>query len=147
MRHYGYRSVRGPFADLQDALSDLVDQVTEFTFGFGGERGFPRYEVSRDDAGYRVRVEVPGLSREEIDVTVAARTLTVSGDRKSVEPPEGARMLRDERPTGPFERTIELPEEIDTQGVVAKLESGVLEVTLPSRSKARGRRIEVELAD
>lgn len=135
---------RGPFAELQDALGDLFGQVSEFTFGFGSERGFPRYELRRTDEGYEAMVDVPGVARDDVEVTVTGRTLTISGERREVEVPEGARTLRSERPLGPFERTIELPDEIDVQGVVAQMSDGVLRVALPAGARARGRVIEIE---
>lgn len=141
---YRYREGgRGPFAELQGALSELFDQIGEFAQGFGGVRGFPAYEVSRVETGYQVAVDLPGVAREDVDVTVAGRTLTIAGERKQEEVPEGAGRLRSERPLGRFERTIDLPDQIDVQGVVAHMQDGVLTIELPTPARARGRKIEI----
>ena len=137
-------SGRGPFADFHEAVSELVDQVTDFALGLGGERGFPAYELRIRDDGYLAVFELPGVDRESVDVTVTERTLTVAGERPEWEPPEGARSIRTERPSGPFERTVELPGQVKIQGVVAQMRDGVLRVELPGQSHARGRRIDVE---
>ena len=137
-------SGRGPFAELQGALSELLDQVSEFAFGSIGEGRFPRYELRVEDEGYRAVFDVPGMRREDIEVTVTERSLTVSGERRQAAAPEGARAIRTERWFGGFERSVDLPGEVDTQHVVAQLREGVLEVQLPVHSRPRGRRIEIE---
>lgn len=142
-REFG-SSGRGPFAELQGALGELFDQVSEFAFGSIGEGRFPRYELRIEDDGYRAVFDVPGMPREDIEVTVTERSLTVSGERRESSAPEGARAIRTERWFGGFERSVDLPAEVDTQHVVAQLEEGVLEVRLPARSRPRGRRIEIE---
>ena len=93
-------SGRGALAEFRSAIGGLFESVVGMAPDFGIGRDWPRHELIVDDDAYRVQVELPGFSREEIDVSVAGRTLTVSGERKKFEPPEGARLLRSERPSG-----------------------------------------------
>ncbi len=141
-------SGRGALAEFKDAVTNLFDQVSSQVtslipdLGFGRE--FPRHELRVEDDGYRVLIELPGFKREEIDVSVVGRTLTVSGQRARFEPPAGGRMLRSERPSGDFELNVRLPSEVDAVAVVAQMRDGVLDVRLPGQKGARGRSIDVE---
>ena len=136
-------SGRGALAEFRSAIGGLFESVVGMAPDFGIGRDWPRHELIVDDDAYRVQVELPGFSREEIDVSVAGRTLTVSGERKKFEPPEGARLLRSERPSGTFELNVRLPAEVDALSVVAQMHDGVLEIALPKAS-SRGRSIDIE---
>lgn len=136
---------RGPLAEFSEAIGGLIEQVADL-----GPRmilgGGPRHELRIEDDGYRVLVEMPGVQREAIDVSVKARRLRVKAERPPFEPPEGARRLRLERASGSIELRLQLPDEVDAQAVVAQLSDGMLEIKLP-RPSARGRSIEVENAE
>ncbi|UCC73136.1 MAG: Hsp20/alpha crystallin family protein [Gemmatimonadota bacterium] len=136
-------SGRGALAEFKDAVTSLFGQVTSLVPDFGLGREFPRHELRVEDEECRVLVELPGFKREEIDVSVAGRTLTVSGQRPRFEPPESGRMLRSERPSGDFELVVRLPAEVDALAVVAQMRDGILDARLP-KSSGRGRSIEVE---
>ncbi|NIN70846.1 MAG: Hsp20 family protein [Gemmatimonadetes bacterium] len=141
-------SGRGALAEFKDAVTNLFDQVSSQVtslipdLGFGRE--FPRHELRVEDDGYRVLIELPGFRREEIDVSVVGRTLTVSGQRARFEPPAGGRMLRSERPSGEFELTVRLPSEVDAIAVAAQMRDGVLDVRLPESKETRGRSVDVD---
>jgi HSP20 family protein len=141
-------SGRGALAEFKDAVTNLFDQVssqvTSLIPDLGLGREFPNHELRVEDDGYRVWVELPGFQREEIDVSVVGRILTISGRRPRFEPPDGGRMLRSERPSGDFELNVRLPSEVDTVAVVAQMRDGVLDVRLPGAKAARGRSIDVE---
>lgn len=143
-------SGRGAIAEFKDAVTNLFDQVssqvTNLIPDLGLGRDFPRHELRVEDDGYRVWVELPGFKREEIDVSVVGRTLTVSGHRARFEPPQGGRMLRSERPAGEFELNVKLPSEVDAVAVAAQMRDGVLDVRLPGSKAGRGRPVDVEQA-
>jgi HSP20 family protein len=84
-------------------------------------------EAGRDQVV--ITAEVPGLAREELDVRAAGPTVTISGRPKRADA-EGERLLRAERPRARFERSFALPWELDADKVQAKLERGVLTVTV-----------------
>ena len=138
-------SGRGALTELKDAVSQLFRQVTDIVPDLGLKTEFPRNELRVEDDAFRVLVELPGMSREEVDVAVTGRALRVSGERERLEPPSGGRLLRSERPVGKFDLSIHLPEEIDTVGVSARMRDGVLHIRLPKLSQTRGRNIEVEV--
>jgi HSP20 family protein len=137
---------RGALAELKQAIGSLIEQVAGLAPDLGLGREFPRHELRVEDDGYRARLELPGVTRDEVEVSLAGRNLTVSGERRRFEPPAGAHMLRRERPSGRFSATIRLPGDVDPLGVVAKMKDGVLDVWMP-RPGPRGRNIEVESVD
>jgi HSP20 family protein len=98
--------------------------------------------VSSDDAV--VNVELPGVTPANINVSVEGDTLKVWGERQTHEPAEGEYYHRRERPSGKFERSIEVPFRIDPQGVEAAYENGVLKIRLPRAPESRPRKIEVK---
>jgi HSP20 family protein len=107
------------------------------------EAQFPR--VSFDDKGseFVVRAELPGLTEKDLELTATATTLTLRGERK-VEAPEGHSTHRSERSSFRFARTFELPAKVDSARVEARLEHGVLTVTLPKAPEAQPKQISVK---
>ena len=107
------------------------------------EARFPR--VSFDDKGdaFVVRAELPGMTEKDLELTATATTLTLRGERK-VEPPEGYSAHRTERSSFRFARTFELPAKVDSGRVEARLEHGVLTVSLPKAPEAQPKQISVK---
>ncbi len=95
-----------------------------------------------EPVGWVSTVEVPGADVEDLHLDVKDRVLTVSLKR-AVDPPEGKRALRRERRALRLSRRIELPEDIDTEGIVATLKDGVLTLRLPRRAPTQARTIPV----
>jgi HSP20 family protein len=91
-----------------------------------------------------VTTELPGVEPQDLDVTVTAGMLTIRAQRPTQELSDGERWLLHERPRGVFERTIELPFEVDTANVVATFENGVLIVRLQRPEEQRPRKVEVK---
>jgi HSP20 family protein len=104
----------------------------------------PAINVWEDTDAFRVEVEVPGLTQEQLQVAVTHKTqLTIQGERQGEEPAEG-RWHRRERGQGRFQRVLELPAAVDADRVEAKLENGLLLLTLPKAEEAKPRRIAVK---
>lgn len=93
-----------------------------------------------------LKAELPGLKREDIDLTVENTTLTIRGERKRDEGIADERYHRAERAYGPFTRSFTLPSTIDGGKVRAEYRDGVLTVTLPTREEARPRQIQVDVS-
>lgn len=94
-----------------------------------------------------LKAELPGLKREDIDLTVEKNTLTIRGERKRDDGVPDDRYHRVERACGAFSRSFTLPNTIDGGNVHAEYRDGVLTVTLPTRDEARPRQIQVEVAE
>jgi len=137
-------SGRGALAELKEAMGNLFESVLGLAPDLGIRQEFPRHELRVEDDAYRVRVELPGFKREEIEVTVTGKSLAIAGERPRFQAPAGAKMLRSERPAGKFDLNIRLPGEVDAVAVVAQMREGILEVRLPKQQAHRGRSIRVE---
>jgi HSP20 family protein len=139
------------FGDLRREMDRVVSDFERY-WGLGGNhrpngrgaaRGeFPRLSIEDRGAELRLRAEVPGLGEEDIDVSLEQTTLTIRGQRKP-DVPEGYSVHRQERGPLAFARSFTLPCRVDAEKVVATLENGVLEMTLPKVPEEQPRRIQV----
>ena len=104
---------------------------------------FPAVNVWEDNDAFHLEAELPGLKQEDVNIAVTQRNvLTLSGERK---PEEGeGRWHRRERGFGRFQRVLRLPAPVDADKVEARLDNGVLRLTLPKHEDAKPRRIAVK---
>lgn len=104
----------------------------------------PALDVSETAETYLIHIEVPGVSTNEIDVDLANNMLTIRGEKRRPYEANSTRMYRIERGYGPFERKVQLPEDIDPNSVEATLEKGVLTLRIGKRQGAPSLRIPVK---
>ena len=104
----------------------------------------PAINVWADEENIYVESELPGLDAGDVEVFVTGRQLMVRGERKPPVVDKGV-WHRQERAHGKFQRTLELPLEIDTASVQAQFQNGVLLVKLPKHAEIRPRRVEVQV--
>jgi HSP20 family protein len=94
----------------------------------------PTLDVAETDAGYQARIDVPGVAKEDVQVSVEGRRVSITAKvQAQADKKEGERVVYRERSTQAFSRTFTLPVEIDSTATTAKLENGVLTLTLPKR--------------
>jgi HSP20 family protein len=104
----------------------------------------PAVNVWETADAFHVELEVPGFVQDNLQVQVSQKThLTIQGERPAQEA-EGGRWHRRERMSGRFSRVLELPAPVDADKVEAKLENGVLHLSLPKAEEAKPRRIVVK---
>ncbi len=106
---------------------------------------FPALNAWADDKALHLEAELPGVLPTSLEVTVEGDELTLAGERPDLVE-AGLTEHRRERTTGRFSRVVRLPFGVDATGVEARLEDGVLVVTLPRAEAERPRRIEVQAA-
>jgi HSP20 family protein len=104
---------------------------------------FPLINLTEDKEKYFVRVELPGVKADELDIQVTANNLAISGKRKIAAEDESARYHRREREAGTFSRMIALPGEIDSDKVDANLENGILTIVISKAEIAKPKQITV----
>jgi len=107
----------------------------------------PRTEVIQQPDALLVRVEMPGLAADEIDVTVEDGVLTIAGERTQEDRQEGEGFVRSELVYGTFFRSIPLPDGADEDNIVAIVRNGVLEITIPITHHEQGRRVNVQAGE
>lgn len=102
----------------------------------------PRADLSEADDAYMVRAELPGVTKDQVEVQLMDQQLIISGEIAEQEQ-EGSRKHGSSRRTGRFELRTYLPGDVKTEGVTAQLSDGVLTVTVPKSEKAKPRKIEI----
>lgn len=120
--------------DLRPWSSSWLDQ---------GPTTFPALNVWADESALHVEAELPGLALDALELTVLGDELTIAGERSDVIE-EGSTWHRRERGVGKFSRVVRLPFDVHAAAVEARLEHGVLHVSLPKAEAARPRKIEVK---
>jgi HSP20 family protein len=139
------------FDEFWDPLRELarVEREVGRLFGAPGRTPFgsaPAMNVRADHDKVTVTAELPGVSLEDVDVSVVGRRLTLRGERRTSEPAAGGRYHRRERESGRFGRAVTLPYPVEVNAVTAALKDGVLTVTLPRAETDRPRKIAVQAA-
>jgi len=114
-----------------------------FATNLGG-RSYPRINLREDANNVYVEALLPGVDARALEMTVLRNTLTLAGERKNGV--ENVSWHRRERGVGRFLRTIDMPVDIDIEGVKADYRDGELTVTMPKAEAARPKRIEIKAA-
>ncbi len=104
---------------------------------------FPQMNIWTSEQGAVIRTEIPGIQPDDVNISLVNDTLTVRGARESLNLREGETCHRQERGSGQFMRSIQLPFSVDGDKVKAKFFDGVLEITLPRSEAEKPRKISV----
>lgn len=105
----------------------------------------PAIDVYENKENIVVAAELPGMKKEDIDVTLHEGTLSISGERKSESKAEAGETYRTERFFGRFQRTVSLPTPVAADKVKADYKDGILTVTLPKTEEAKPKQINVSV--
>lgn len=139
------------FNRLND-LRDELDSLFQMPFWSNGGRqsqlfsGWaPALDIYQNNDNVVALVELPGMRKEDIEISLHDGMLTISGERKS-EQKEGETAERSERFVGKFRRSITLPTRVDATKVSATYKDGILSVTLPKAEEAKPKQIQVTVA-
>ena len=147
------RTLLAPASSAMDSLRHEFDRLIDRVSTSGLASPWPTRVLDRmrpqpsvnlletDDALF-FESELPGVCREDLDISASDHELTIAGTR-TIDTPTQATTLRHERSTLRFERTLRLPVAVEADGIDASLENGVLTVSLPKAKPARTRRIAV----
>ncbi len=109
------------------------------------ERWRPAVNILEDSDAFMIDVELPGVPETAIDMKIEKRVLTLTGARETDGQNSARRTIRRERGQGPFVRSFQLPDTVDTDKVRAKLTRGVLHIELPKKEETKPRTIQVEM--
>lgn len=105
----------------------------------------PRVDAIEDTNAYILAVELAGVAKEDVQITVKESVLTITGEKKRTVTPEGVTFLAKGRRFGKFERSFELPETASTDGISAEFANGVLTLTVPKVAVKQPETISVEI--
>lgn len=118
----------GTSSDIEELLAvrDSIDALARAQVP--DNAATPRADLLDRGADFQLLLEVPGVSQQSLEIAIEGDELLIAGLR---EPNDGGRLVFGERPVGPFQRSVRLPERIDRERATAHLMSGLLTVTLP----------------
>jgi HSP20 family protein len=143
----GRRSIWDPVTDMaamQQAMERLLDEARGYE-GFGWRRGERVHRLPLDvyatDNDLIIEASVPGLSPDDVEITIEGEALTIKGERRP--PLENVDYVIQERRYGPFARTLTLNMPIQAEAAEAVFEKGVLTLTIPKAEEIRPRMIKV----
>jgi HSP20 family protein len=97
----------------------------------------PRVDETEDENAFHVRIELPGMGKDDVDITLASGMLTIRGEKKREEEEKGKDFFRKERSFGTFRRSLPIPAEVDESAIDASFRKGVLFIDLPKTEAAR----------
>lgn len=132
-----------PLTDMDDLFKGFFLRPLRLDVE-GGTQIRLKMDVSKTDDTYTVKAEMPGVAKDDIQVTVDGNQVTISGEvRKEKEEKKGEQVIRSERYYGAVSRSFTLPQEVDESKVVAKSSDGVLTLSLPVKAKSSTKKITV----
>jgi HSP20 family protein len=134
---------------LQDRMNRLFEEAAERRTRTGDEEGeieradwIPAADVYEDEGEYILALDLPGINRDALDVSLDEGRLSVRGERT---PTEGPNVRRAERPHGRFARSFSLPDAVDRSRIAADYKDGVLLLHLPKRAEEQPSRIKIDI--
>ncbi|MDT8320057.1 MAG: Hsp20/alpha crystallin family protein [Xanthomonadales bacterium] len=150
-----YGSFRRDMESLQKEMDRLFEDFWKGGAGPGwmgrsSEFGevMPRVDETEDEQAFHIRVELPGMDKDDVDLTLSDGFLTIKGEKKREEEEKGKDYYRKEREFGSFRRSLPIPAEVDESKIDASFKKGVLNIELPKTEEARKKikRISVKAA-
>ncbi|GAA5787526.1 molecular chaperone Hsp20 [Chitiniphilus shinanonensis] len=134
------RNLENWLDDPRRSMDEFVRSFFDRPLGFEGA-GQVKVDVTEDDAAYTVHAELPGVTKEDIEVQIEGNLVALSAEvKRSSEKKEGDKLLHSERYYGRISRSFRLAHEIDDAGAQASFDNGVLSLVLPKKAAGLGRR-------
>jgi HSP20 family protein len=138
-----------PLDRFFDIREDFDNVMRNFLRGFTSpvsSRGvFPLADAKEDEDKYTITVEVPGIDRKDLKITIKENSLLVEGEKKEETKEEKESYLRVERSYGSFRRAFNFASELDAKKVNAEFKDGILTVTLPKTEKEKPKEIDIKI--
>lgn len=136
-----------PMTNLHQQINNMFEQFDRELFepneNLGGGMFRPAVDLKEDADAYTVQVEVPGVSQENLHISMQENMLVVKGHKEQKHETGECQFRRVERSYGSFQRSLQLPRNVDGSRVSANLNDGVLEIRLPKHEDTRPRQIAI----
>lgn len=140
-----FRSILSLRDEMDRLLNEFYGPMPPTTESYEGD-WCPAMDLNETDNELIATIELPGMKREDIKVTVSDGVLTVSGEKKQEKVEQDESRHRIERTYGYFKRSVSVPAEIDTSKVKAVYKDGVLKVTMPKLEEKKTKEIPVQVS-
>jgi len=131
---------------LQREMNRLFDNLLTTQSRSGRDLAYaPAAEMQETSEAYNLKLEIPGVDPQDLDIQVTTEAVSVTGERKSETKVEEGGTVRSEFHYGKFQRVISLPGRIDNQNVKADYQNGILHLTLPKAEEEKNKVVKVNL--
>ena len=133
---------------LQNEINDLFrnDRIPSTT-GLFDRSVTPAIDFIEGENEFTVTCELPGLEEKDIDVSIASNVLTVKGTKNTDYENKRGKYYKKETWTGSFQRTLALPQTVDSEKISAQLKNGILQIRLPKNEELKPRQITVDVQE
>jgi HSP20 family protein len=129
---------------FDDFLSRRWPRLLDWNMPTLSETGFPRVDILDHDNDIEVQAALPGVKKEDLDVSVTNQAITIrSSSKKEKKEEEKGKYFRREIVQGEFQRTVALPDNVDGEKANASFKDGILKVTIPKTEKSKRKSIEI----
>jgi HSP20 family protein len=137
----------GELDRIRREIDEMFDPASRrfFTSGLFDRDFSPALDVVENNDGFLVSVDLPGVDRKNLEISVADNVLTVKGEKKDTHEKSNGKYFRKESWEGSFQRTLSLPHGVDADKIEAKMRDGVLRISLPKREEAKPKQIAVDV--
>ncbi|MFZ0486883.1 MAG: Hsp20/alpha crystallin family protein [Arenicellales bacterium] len=136
------RTPRGLFGDFDDIFDDFWRPVRRENGGAFA----PAVDVRESDAEYRIRADLPGVEKDDLDISLQDGVLTINAEtRQEKKEEKEGRVIRQERRCGKFVRSMRLGDTVDADKIKAEYKDGVLDLVLPKTEKVKVKKIDVQV--
>jgi len=137
----------GEFSNMHHDIDRMFDRFLQGGTSNDGNVSswLPAVDIVERDADYVVKIEVPGVKKEDIKITVADDVLTIRGEKKQEKESKEKNYHRVERAYGSFQRSFTLPSFVQSDKIKASYDNGVLTIALPKVEEAKPKEIEVKV--
>ncbi|MGH8709960.1 MAG: Hsp20/alpha crystallin family protein [Burkholderiales bacterium] len=134
------------YDSFDEMFGDLLKGFFVRPVSFEGPSQFPvKVDVTEDDKTYKVQAELPGVKKENINVSIDGNHIAISAEvRKEHEEKNGDRVLRSERYYGKFSRSFQLAQDVDESKAEAKYSDGVLQLVLPKKAVVSAKKLYIQ---
>jgi HSP20 family protein len=129
---------------FDDFLSRRWPRLRDWSFPVEFEKGMPKVDILDHDKEIEVQAALPGVNKEDLEVTVTDQSINIRATTKKEEKKEDKRYFRREIMRGEFQRTLALPENVDSNNAKASFKDGMLKVTIPKTEKTKRKSIEIK---
>ena len=142
----------GELDRIRQEIDEMFDPATRRFFsqdpwghGLFDREVSPAMDVVENEDGFLVSVDLPGVEKKDLEISVADNVLTVKGEKKAENESKDGRVYRKESWEGSFQRTLSLPAGVNADKIDAKMRDGVLQISLPKREEVKPRQIAVSV--
>jgi HSP20 family protein len=130
---------------VENMFQDFLAPLAQGARWSGEGLAMPRLDVSEHEKAFEVQAELPGVKKEDVKVSIDGQRVTIEGEcQQANEQREGEQVVYSERSTRRYQRSFTLPSEVDDASAEARLENGVLMLTLPKKQGGAAKRLTIQ---